>query len=81
MYLFLAVLGLCCVAFSLVAASRDYSLVMVCRLLNAMASFMADRAQAVGARASVVPALRLWSTGSVVVMHGLNCCEIFPDQG
>ena len=41
-------MGLCCVAFSLVAASRGYSLVVVRRLLNAMASFVADRAQAVG---------------------------------
>ena len=38
-YLFLAMLGLhCCVDFSLVAASKGYSLVVVSRLLIAMAS-------------------------------------------
>ena len=33
---------------------------------------------------SLVGAPRLWSTGSVVVAHGLSCsmaCGIFPDQG
>ena len=40
-YLFLAVLGLCCsVAFSLVVGSRAYSLVVVCRLLIAVASLV-----------------------------------------
>ena len=37
-----------------------------------------------GARASVVVALSLQCTGSVVVAHGLSCsaaCGIFPDQG
>ena len=33
---------------------------------------------------SVVVALRLWSTGSIVVAPGLSCsaaCGVFPDQG
>ena len=37
-----------------------------------------------GLRASVVVACGLWSAGSVVVAHGLNCSAargIFPDQG
>ena len=37
-----------------------------------------------GARTSLGAALGLWSTGSVVVAHGLNCpsaCEIFLEQG
>ena len=35
-------------------------------------------------QASVLAAPRLWSTGSVVVLNGLNSsetCGIFPDQG
>ena len=40
-YLFLAVLGLdCCTDFSLVALSRGYSLVVVCRLLVAVTSLV-----------------------------------------
>ena len=42
-YLFLAVMGLyCCVSFSLVAASEDYSLVAACKLLIVVASFIAE---------------------------------------
>ena len=42
-YLFLAVLGLCrCIGFSLVVASGGYSLVVMCRLLIAVASFVAE---------------------------------------
>ena len=60
--LFLAMLGLCCCAgFSLVSASRAYSLVVTCRLLIAVASpcsgFSSCRAWALGhssPRASVV---------------------------
>ena len=40
-------------------------------------------AQAVDTWASVVVVHRLWSTGSVVVAHGLSCsiaCEILPDE-
>ena len=43
MYLFLAVLGLCCcVDFSQVAASGGYSLVAVRELLTAVASFVVE---------------------------------------
>ena len=41
-------------------------------------------AQALGVWASVVVALGLWRTGSVVVAHGFSyspACEVFPDQG
>ena len=42
-HLFLAVLGLnCCVGFSLVAASRDCSLAVVCGLLVAVASLVVE---------------------------------------
>ena len=37
-----------------------------------------------GRQASVVVAPGPWSTGSIVVAHGLSCsmaCRIFPDQG
>ena len=40
-------------------------------------------AQAVGTWASVAVVHTLWSTGSVVVAHGLSCstaCEILPDE-
>ena len=46
--------------------------------------FPCCRAQALGTRASVVVARGLWSTGAVVVAHGLSCsatCGIFLDQG
>ena len=40
---FLAALGLrCCMGFSIVAASRGYSLVAMCRLLIAVASLVAE---------------------------------------
>ena len=42
-YLFWAVLGLhCCTGFSLVAASGDYSLAVVSRLLIVVASFVSE---------------------------------------
>ena len=46
--------------------------------------FSCCRAQALGARASVVVAHRLQSAGSVIVAHGLSCSAaygIFPAQG
>ena len=52
-------------------------------LLTAVASLCCG-AQALGTRAAVVVARGLYSTGSVVVVHGLICSmarEIFPDQG
>ena len=64
-------LGLrCCAGFSVVAASGGYYPVVVRGLLIAVASLVAE--------------LRLWSTGSVVMAHGLSlsmACGIFPDQG
>ena len=43
MYLFLAVLGLCCfLGFSLVVASRGYPPVVVCRLLIVVASLVEE---------------------------------------
>ena len=52
--------------------------------LSYFGGFSCRRARALGAQASVVVALRLWSTVSVVVAHGLSCstaCGIFLDQG
>ena len=75
--------------FSLVAMSRDYSLVVVHRLLTAC-GFPCCRAQRLGARLqlwhidSVVAARRLYSLDSVVVAQELSCsvaCGIFLDQG
>ena len=70
--LFTAVLGLhCCAGFSLVVASRGCSLILVCRLLNAVAFLVAEHGLQ-GAPASVV------------VAHRLSCsvaCGILPDQG
>ena len=64
--------------------------VVVCRLLIAVASLVAEhRLQVHGLQqlwhtGSVVVARGLWSAGSVVVAHGLNfstACGIFLDQG
>ena len=58
-YLFLAVLGLCC--FSLIAGSEGCSPVEVLGILAVVASLVAER--------------RLWSTqASVAVGHGLSNC-------
>ena len=66
-------LGLCsCGQVSLVAASTGYSLVVVFRLLTAVALLVGEHRLALGA------------TGSVVVAHSLGCPEargIFPGQG
>ena len=91
MYLFLAVLGLCCCtcAFSS-CGERGLLFVAVRGLLIVVASLVVEHGlQARGLRqlwhmGSVVVARRLQSTGSVVVAHGLSCseaCEIFPGQG
>ena len=65
----MAVLRLHCnTGFSLVAVNGGYSLVAMCRLLIAMASFVAYHG--------------LWA--SAVVVHGLSrpeACGIFLDQG
>ena len=87
----MAALGLrCCVwAFSscskrglLFVAVRGFSLQWLL-LLQSMGSRHASFSSC-GVRASVVVARGLWSTGLVVVVHGLCCstaCGIFPDQG
>ena len=59
-----------CVGFSLVAPSRDYSLVAVLRLLIALASLVEHRL--LGEQALVVAVPRLQSTGSIVVVHRLE---------
>ena len=65
-YLFLAVLGLCCcMDFSLVAESGSNSLVVVCRLLIVMASLVKHG---------------LWNTGSRVVAHRFGCSSRIRDQ-
>ena len=70
---------------SLIVASRAYSLVVVLGLLIVVivvASLVAEHGFK-GTRASVVVALRLWSTDAVVVAHRLNCfseCGIFLDH-
>ena len=69
--------------FSLVAASRDRSLSLVCRLLTTVAS-LAARALTGGHVGSAVADPRLESIGSVVVAVGLSCSVaggVFPDQG
>ena len=82
MYLFLAVLGLCCCAWAFSSCGeRELLFVVVCGLLTAVASLVAEHG--LYARASVVVARGLQSVGSVVVAHGLSCsaaCGIFPDQ-
>ena len=77
---FLAVLGLGCCLASLPAERADCSLVVQashCRGSPCEACFC-------GALTWVAAASGLWSTGSVVVVHGLSCsvaCGIFWDQG
>ena len=78
------------VGFSLAAVKGGYSLVAVHEFLTAVASLIVEHglqsvwASVVAARglSSCVPGL--WSTGSVLVTHRLNCpaaCGILPDQG
>ena len=65
MYLFLAVLGLCCcVGFSLIAASGGYSLAMVCGLLVLVASLVVE--------AYRIAACGLSSCGSLALERRLN---------
>ena len=67
-FFFLALLSLCCCLGSSVVVSRGYSLVVVCRLLTVVASLVAaHRLQGTGIQGSVVVAVRLWSTGSIIV--------------
>ena len=68
--------------FSLVAASGGYSSLWCTGF--SLCWLLLLGAQALAAQASVVVACGLYSTGSVVVTHGLSCsaaCGIFPDQG
>ena len=58
----------CSLCFSLVTASGGYSLVVVCRLLVALASLVELASLVVDTRA-------LWCVGSVVVVCGLSCFE------
>ena len=77
--------------FSLLVASRGYSLVMVHSFLIAMASLVSEacklsvlRLLKLGQVDSVVVVPGLQSTGSIVVAHGLSCSAaygIFTDQG
>ena len=72
---FLAVLGFrCCVGFSLIVLSKDCSLVVMRRLLIAVASLIVEH-RLPGARALVVAARGLYSTGSIVVAHRLSWSE------
>ena len=66
---------------SLVVESGGYSLAAACGFLVSAACLGEHGLQ--GAQASVVAAPGLYSTGSVVVIHRLNCstaCGIFPGQ-
>ena len=71
--------GLCCCAQAFSSCSEQgLFFVTLSRFLIAVASHV------VSTEASTVAACRLWSAGSVVVVHGLSCpaaCGIFPDQG
>ena len=63
-------------------ANGGYSLAVVCGFLIAVASLVVEQGLR-GTQASVVAALGLQSTGSVVVQR-LSCpvaCEIFLNQG
>jgi len=75
------VVGLCCcTGFSPVAVSRGYFPVAVHGLLTAVASLVEHglRPRLLRLQGSVVVVPRLWSTASIVVVHG---SRIFLDQG
>ena len=85
-------LGLCCcVRLSLGAVSGSYAPVVVCRLLLAVASLVAERGldgaglQSLWHVGSVAVAHGLWSAQAAVVgVCGLRCaeaCVLFPQQG
>ena len=68
-------LGLhCCTGFTLVAASRGYSLVAVCRLLIVVVSLVAEH-RLQGMQASVVAAQGLNTCGSWALEHRLNSIQ------
>ena len=73
----MAVLDLCCCFWAL-------PLVVVHGLLIAVASRCKARAPSTGFSSCGMKASRVYSTGSIVVAHWLNCsqaCGIFPAQG
>ena len=68
---------------SLVVVNGGYSLVKVQGFLTGVASLVLGHGPW-GLRTAAAAIPGLWSTGSVVVEHGLSCseaCGIFPDQG
>ena len=83
--LFLAVLSLrCCVSFSLVAASEDYSLAVGHWLhITMWCGSSCCGSEALGHAGFVTAVPGLQSTASIVVAHRLSCtstCKIFPTQ-
>ena len=81
-YLFLALLGLCCCTdFSLVVLSGGCSQVVVFRLLIVVASLVVELRLSVlrfsnpNTKDSKAVAPRLQTTGSIVVAHGLSCSK------
>ena len=85
-FLFLAVLGLhCCTRLFSSCSKWGLLIVVVCGLLIAVASLIAEHGfQQLWHAGSVVVAHGLQSAGSVVVVRGLSCsaaCGMFPDQG
>ena len=67
-------------AFSYSCGGQGYSPVTVHKLLIAMPSLDAERS---GAWPLAAVALGRWSTGAIIVAHGLSCsaaCGIVPDQ-
>ena len=72
----LIVLGLCCCRLVSSCGERGYSLVATRGLLTAVASLVEED--------RLYRAPRLYSTGLIVVAHGLSCstaCGILPDKG
>ena len=78
-------LGLCCcMGFSPVVASRGYSLVTLCRLLNVVHKVQGAQASIVTAHGFSSCSSQALEHGSIVVAHRLSCSEaweIFLDQG
>ena len=73
-----------------VCVLRFLKFIYLCLFLAALGSWLLleDRSLVVASRGcsgvAVLWLLLLWSTGSVVIAHGLSCsaaCRIFPDQG
>ena len=82
-YLVLGVRNLrCCAGFSPDGESRGCSLMAIRGLFIAVTSLVEHGISGAWATVAVIP--RLWSTGSVIVAHGLGCpgaCGIFSDHG